>query len=142
MDRKQKYGNLSAGHVDPDLSTDKHDEIMIWLDGKIEEYAKYCNGKVDRKVWEYPLFKGSREYKSIVGYIDILASITNCGVIAFEVKSHIKSVGELIRQIRQYQSFCNGQTKFIVVSPDDRFVDVLKNQGIDFWKYEENGETP
>jgi DNA-binding XRE family transcriptional regulator len=50
----------------------------------------------------------------------------------FEVKSSIESLGEVIRQIRKYKTYCPG--KYIVVSPDDRYADLLKAQNIDFYK--------
>lgn len=53
--------------------------------------------------------------------------------MAFEVKPKIPSLGELIRQIRMYQSYI--ECPFCVVSPDDRFKDALASQGIKFLKY-------
>jgi len=54
---------------------------------------------------------------------------------AFEVKTVIPSLGELIRQIKMYRAY--DKSKFFVVSPDDRFVKVLNEQGIGFLKYPE-----
>lgn len=54
--------------------------------------------------------------------------------ICFEVKTSIPSLGELIRQIRMYQSYV--KDPFIVVSPEDRFAQQLSHQGIDFLKYD------
>jgi hypothetical protein len=56
--------------------------------------------------------------------------------INFEVKSTIPSLGELIRQVRLYETYLNG--KFYVVSPDTRFAEPLKKQGIGFIPYTEN----
>ena len=50
--------------------------------------------------------------------------------VVFEVKTAIRSVGELVRQIRLYQEYLKGH--YIVVSPDDRFAEVLREQGIQF----------
>jgi len=59
-------------------------------------------------------------------------------VVLFEVKSRIKNIGEVIRQIRQYQQYLGGydihNQKYLIVSPDDRFKDILKSQGIGFMK--------
>jgi hypothetical protein len=52
----------------------------------------------------------------------------------FEVKPSIPSLGELIRQIRMYQSYAQ-EAIFVVVSPDDRFKETLAHQGIAFVKY-------
>ena len=51
----------------------------------------------------------------------------------FEVKPSIRSIGEVVRQIRMYQEFTKG-TKWLVVSPDDRFANTLEEQGIGFLK--------
>lgn len=50
----------------------------------------------------------------------------------FEVKPKINSLGELIRQVRMYQTVTAG--RWFVVSPDDRFAPMLKSQGIGFVK--------
>jgi hypothetical protein len=151
MDRKEKYSNAAAGFVDSDLATDMHDKVMIWLDTNIVKVlkgiAKKTNideAKIDCK-WEYPIVKGSAQYKSIVGYIDMFVFIDILGKenadgsviydksykLAFEVKSKIGSIGEVIRQIRQYQTFIRPDS-FIIVSPDDRFKDLLESQGVLF----------
>lgn len=51
----------------------------------------------------------------------------------FEVRTEIPSVGELIRLVRMYQAHVHGT--FYVVSPDDRFQNILHQQGIGFIKY-------
>lgn len=51
----------------------------------------------------------------------------------FEVKPSIPSVGELIRQLRMYQTY-TGSTEWFVVSPDDRCESILKAQGFGFIK--------
>jgi hypothetical protein len=51
--------------------------------------------------------------------------------LACEVKPVIRSVGELIRQLRQYES---SDWKVAVVSPDDRFRDIIEKQGFIFIK--------
>lgn len=51
----------------------------------------------------------------------------------FEVKPSIRSVGEVVRQIRMYQEFTK-RGNWFVVSPDDRFASILQAQGIGFLK--------
>ena len=55
--------------------------------------------------------------------------------IAFEVKTTIDSVGELIRQINYYRNVLK-ETIFVVVSENDKYKDILKDQKIGFIKYE------
>lgn len=58
--------------------------------------------------------------------------------IACGVKPLIRSVGELIRQLRQYESSAERQLLFgkevAVVSPDDRFREIIERQGFLFIK--------
>ncbi len=53
--------------------------------------------------------------------------------IFIEAKSEIKSLGELIRQINVYRTYQGGN--YFVVAPDDRYIDILNEQGIGFIKY-------
>ena len=50
--------------------------------------------------------------------------------LRFEVKSTIQSIGELIRQIRYYQTYRDGT--YVVVSPDGRWTTQLESQNIRF----------
>lgn len=52
--------------------------------------------------------------------------------VYFEAKVKIPSLGELIRQIRFYQTYEPGI--YVVVSPDDRDAEILQSQGIRFIK--------
>ena len=61
-----------------------------------------------------------------------LGTATSIGyTLACEVKPVIRSVGELIRQLRQYES---SKWKVAVVSPDDRFREIIEKQGFIFIK--------
>ena len=141
MNRKQKANQRAGGFWDSDLSNEKHDEIMLWLDRNAEEYGKHQGMTLAHKRWEHPITKGTGNYKTIVGYVDFAALYEREGdfnlEVFFEVKSYIKSCGELIRQIRQYQEYALPEPRFVVVSPDVRFEDILRDQGIDFWAYPE-----
>lgn len=54
--------------------------------------------------------------------------------IYVEVKSEITSLGELIRQINQYKSYLNGD--YYVLCPDNKYKELLKEQGINSIDYE------
>lgn len=171
------------GFMDEDNKTQKHDEIMLWLDKGVQniidslfnknwsqETRTWGQSQVDyyndrhrdsremppfpprnfpvlKKDWEYVLKNKS---KDPIGFIDMVVEIhyphltlnerdwrwdliDNSIRVCFEVKSAISSLGELIRQVRMYQSYFD--TTYIVVSPDDRFAGTLKEQGIQFIKY-------
>lgn len=49
--------------------------------------------------------------------------------ICVEVKTEIKSVGELIRQIRHYQEYIKDED-FYVLCPNNQYKDILREQGI------------
>lgn len=197
------------GFMDKDLTTPKHDEIMLWLDGYVREciYAGFRNSSWNpdyvarccevagravnntargqpslleewsglgdcppvplpeiEVVWEYPI----RDGKYIIGFVDMM--VRYCSGVRlevvdvcddhlkryysephyrlprwdttffagktklFEVKAAIPSLGEVIRQVRMYQVYEKGD--YTIVSPDDRYKDALKEQGIGFLKYE------
>jgi hypothetical protein len=142
MNRKEKTSQKSAGFLDPDLMTDDHDAIMIWLDKNIVDVMIDIGfAGVMTKTWEKPIIKGHGQYATITGYIDmhVTSRVEDADGyhrdigIAFEVKSRISNIGEVIRQINQYKTFSRFD-HFYIVSPDDRFVDILKSQSIGFIK--------
>jgi hypothetical protein len=49
----------------------------------------------------------------------------------FEVKPTIPSLGEVIRQVRMYQTYTGG-AEWWIVSPDDKFREQIEAQGIKF----------
>lgn len=191
------------GFRDPELSTPKHDEMMLWLDSNIESVVNtlvYEDGwdiewliqkeyedvtqedlralpvpskpsyKVVKKIWEHPITtQQSRGYgnKYTVGFADMLVAYekpylalggiewpssyssrkprrkedeplhwfirSDREYLLFEVKPAIPSLGELIRQIRHYETYID--IPFAVLCADDRFASQLIEQGINFFKY-------
>ena len=117
--------------------------------------------KIGRKIWESPIVtsKGfavgfadmevpvelpkqlSSSYPEVYGREVDEADLPKWWVemrresVIFEAKTSIRSVGELIRQIRLYQEYKKGH--YIVVSHEDKFADVLREQGIQFVKLED-----
>lgn len=198
MQTKAQTMAQKFGFMDPDLTTPKHDTIMLWLDGELEKKAAtktYRNhpshnwgwddsesalhaglpqllqdGKLivpletpiqilRRKVWEVPIL--DRTYT--IGFADMLAHYedrclsTSATIKAlasanqdqpvevktshynirrryFEVKPSITSLGEVIRQIRMYQTYTarEGNVEWWIVSPDTRFRAQIEAQGIKF----------
>jgi hypothetical protein len=134
--------------TDPDLHTPAHDAIMLWLDANVDSVIRpHLQGMwryndstavTYRKEWETPI-----DYRGGARYIDMLitASWGDNGPsllmemqFACEVKPVIRSVGELIRQLRQYEKPSSERWKVVVVSPDDRFASVISEQGFIFIK--------
>jgi hypothetical protein len=148
---------------DPDLHTPAHDAIMLWLDENaarlIHEIlvadVQRNSGIEVRQVgviteWEKPHAHMARSHTAYgkemwreAGryFIDML--ITSWASeedvnrpyahikLACEVKPVIHSVGELIRQLRQYES---KNWRVAVVSPDDRYREIIERQGFIFIK--------
>lgn len=131
-----------APFQDPDLHTPAHDAIMVWLEENAAEVIKrHCDlvrpeGVSDVvTTWEKPV-----SYAGCVRYIDMVIDANIGRVSDFtllcEVKPVIRSIGELIRQLRQYEprSTYGGMIRVAVVSPDDRFRAIIEKQGFIFIK--------
>jgi hypothetical protein len=133
-----------APFQDPDLHTPAHDAIMMWLEENaadvVEPHCRFlqrAGGEVSVEVvtiWEKPVI-----YAGGVRYIDMVIE-ANVGGREFrllcEVKPVIRSIGELIRQLRQYEprSSHGGTVCVAIVSPDDRFRAIIEKQGFIFIK--------
>lgn len=113
-----------------------------------------CNNKHPYKItevrWEHQIIYQSGTYRTIVGFIDIMVSLEGRfyyknpvndddyetkNKVFIEVKTEIPSLGELIRQMRAYQSYEGTFTYYLIVSPDDRHKKILNEQGFLFYKY-------
>lgn len=118
----------------------------------LKTIPEHPGNRISRVTWEYPII---RPGGFIVGYIDMLVEVESpflsmgrdrkpviqweggtsddpTGVL-FEVKSRITSIGEVIRQIRAYETV-HKSAYFCIVCPDDRFADVIRGQRIAFVK--------
>lgn len=201
MESKAKTLQERFGFSDPDLKTPKHDAIMLWLDGEMENIlAERCHGSVwkfiasvdgswfgrsDREVfgeadalmeqlgpqamrdlaisgspslsvkktWECPILNKNYTigfadmrvrwsaqvvdmrfvYSSPLRHLESRISEREEHPVYFEVKPSIPSAGELLRQIRMYQTYTE-YAKWFVVSPDDRFRSIIEEQGVGFIK--------
>jgi hypothetical protein len=139
---------------DQDLKAPKHDEILLRLDALLkvdglvsdigERFAGFDGSTVREKVWEFAL--GDSRFTA--GFIDLIAAIGGprggCSALAFEIKTTIPSIGELVRQLRFYETkpirqiganYITGAVRFVVVSPDERWADALAGQGFGFLSY-------
>jgi hypothetical protein len=108
---------------------------------------------LEEKVWERPL---RDPQGGLVGFTDLYVRATYFGVqgwmewnkdnygadphkmeVYFEIKTTIQ-LGQLLRQINLYKSrtnFMNYAPEYVVVSPDTRYKDILKEQGVWFVEY-------
>lgn len=86
---------------------------------------------VEKNIEVEPVNRWDSGKRKVIEYEIYLGRYLNKFKIACEVKSTIRSVGELIRQLRQYES---PDVLVAVVSPDDRFRDVIESQGFIFIK--------
>lgn len=179
------------GFSDPDLTSPKHDALLIWLDENIENILRKRIGEIERKfykrefkssyphivdkeeldkfnltgldqsplentvfqfdkIWEQPVLNGNYTVGFCDMKVDLSISRKNAKVYLstqnhnideisqyyeeyihwFEIKPEIRSLGELIRQLRMYQSYTEGT--WYVVSPDIRFKSMIEGQGFYF----------
>jgi hypothetical protein len=97
--------------------------------------ALYPNQEIPEELCarlEHPILDRS----FVVGFADIYSTRYHIGI---EIKSEIVSIGDLIRQIQFYRNYTEG-TDWVVISPDERFAGLLKDQGILFYRYPAPGE--
>lgn len=168
MRTSEKLKRIPERLRDHDLTNEKHDAIVRWIDhgaqrlgwailgDRIERaYARQTTQRpleitfgLAHKTWEYAITKGAPlrgTGKSVIGFVDLRAVFTcserTCPrgsvwapAVCFEAKTYIKSCGELIRQIRLYETYQTGDV-FVVVSPDTRHAAQLEDQGIWFIPY-------
>ncbi len=109
------------------------------------------------KVWEKPILSNNYKSTYTIGFVDMVVRYSTPSHIAryntktesvdfvveqsdaqeltayFEVKPSVPSLGEVIRQVRMYQTH-TGDASWFIVSPDDRFAEQLRDQGIGFVK--------
>jgi hypothetical protein len=159
-------GNIKAkthleklGFSDTDKKNPNHDNIQEWVYNNIDLVIKETVMKdnefpykiIDNK-WEHQVEYKNRDYKTIVGFIDILVKIEGIFIfkhsnelitehnrnVYIEIKTTVPSLGELIRQMRAYQSYTDiKSSSYVVVSPDDRHTKILTEQGFYFYKYKD-----
>lgn len=147
-------GGARRLHVEPDGTLSLNSDRPL----SDQWHVKFPIWKATEKRWEAPILNGRDHYVlrmgKIEGYADMLVTVSQKSAyckdpegievvkpswskaspnkILFEVKPTIESIGEVIRQIRRYECYVSAYA--VVVSPDDRFSKLLKEQGIGFVK--------
>ena len=155
---KAKQPQAWFGVDDPELKTPAHDALMLWIDEYICEILVGVlelaeEPEIVKKEWEEPILN---ERGFVAGVPDLSVRIRHHPgtieeedrVILVEAKPKIRSLGELIRQIR----ICNAtgdfsryitraarcgdylRPKWLVIASDDRFAKTIREQGILFHK--------
>ena len=159
---KKTYSNRLM-FEDLDKKTGLHDEIVMWLLSKKDDvdflkesldfYPEKIT-KIDCNI-EVPLYKIKHGYagykdKTLIGFLDVVFGVlyewkiegrTHEGFsrFAIEVKSKVKSIGELVREINYYKSFNEHKEQFaelIVCAPDFPQSHILSDENIKFIPYE------
>ena len=143
------------GFVDSDKGSPKHDKIQLWI---YDNAAKaiddlFIKGEYEFRIkerqWEYKILEKTSSYnaaaKQIVGFIDLYVSyLRSCDKIEdvwpcvyFEIKVEIPSLGDLFRQLNFYKTYLRPSPKLVIVSPDDKYCNLIKEQGFYFYKYQD-----
>jgi len=122
----------------------KHDKMQVYVYENIKDIimglSKSDIDKNDIKILkielEKPVFKTCYNSKTIVGYIDVFVQfeIKDSFVqIAIELKPKIYSLGELIRQVKTYETYCYKYI-YAVLCYEDNYKNVIESQNIRFMK--------
>ena len=143
------------GFLDADKKTPEHDKIQKWVYKNAYKVIDdlFVKGtetfEIKQNVWEHEIIETTQNYasssKRVVGFIDLYVQYLKPSnkielawpEVYFEIKTSIPSVGELLRQLKYYQTFL-GKRRFVVVSSDDSCADILQEQGFYFYKYQDS----
>ena len=119
------------------------------------QYSEFDFSEAKAKM-EMPLVpkQVGQKFVSIKGYIDIFVT----GVMAkpansedhfwsrldypIEVKSHIKSITETMRQINTHRAYMRPGVDYVLASPDNRFIDLLESQDVNYIELEKTNLEP
>lgn len=132
------------GFIDSDLIKPEHDKMISWIEDNIEDLVMMVlrwpiRPKEARTTWE-PVVHKTEDGGGHIGFVDLVARILETRII-FEAKTTIDSLGALFRQIRTYQlGYVYGSPVYkmpiVVVCPDDKHEQKIREQGIYFFKYD------
>ena len=145
------------GFADSDKKTTEHDIIQAWVYKNVktilDETIMSKNKKpyeISKVKWEHQIiYTNNYNNHTLIGFADLLVHYKgefydkyikeyqmSEGFVIIEVKTKIPDLGSVIRQMRTYQTYQNHyRTQYLVVSPDDRFTEILNEQGFYFYKY-------
>ena len=161
FDRGWVRDDIQVSHSAAEVDTGHKIALKTFL-----EETERPNPRIARRTWEYVLQSGGEgrsSYRRVVGYADLVFHTVASEVVSkwddthkqwseieFEIatnrrdwpsilvesKSEIPSVGNLIRQLRLYQTAFAG--RMVVVSPDATHEGLLAEQGFTFVRYPGN----
>jgi hypothetical protein len=139
------------GFKDYELTTPRHDEILLWLMQKQNVLKMLCNlkildGQKDDSIRsieaEHPIL-GYNNYN--IGFVDLALRIYDdfSQMILIEIKPKIVSIGECLRQISFYRSHIKRQlerelppiwhSQFVIVTDTPNLKDVFESQFIRYY---------
>jgi hypothetical protein len=132
------------GFMDSDINKPEHDEIINWIDDNIEDLVMMVFKWPTRPLgvsttWE-AVVNRTEDGGGQIGFADLVARISETRIL-FEAKTTIDSLGALFRQIRMYQEGYVYESPvykmpFVVVCPDDKHTQKIREQRIYFIRYD------
>lgn len=145
---KAKTMMQKSGFMDPDKKSPEHDKIQTWCYKNMKKVlcSAFNTSKEFEIVyikWEHEIVQRSNQMDSspkfIIGFVDFKVVVKNKEetIVYIEVKPKIPSLGELIRQMNFYKTYLGNRARYLVISPDDSYCDILKGQGFHFYKYKD-----
>jgi hypothetical protein len=102
------------GFGDSDRKNPLHDQACRYLAQSdkalavVNSILKEKAESVHRTIFEYPIEKGQGQYKTTIGFVDLVVSFqkgSNSLAMFVEVKISEESIGNCIRQIQMYNSY-------------------------------------
>jgi hypothetical protein len=128
---------------DNQLKTPEHDRLMcMLLDESIKDLiCKMYNcepGNENAMKLEVPIFNGPNKF--LIGIIDAVyygradviwddGKKRKCGIaIPIEIKPHILSIGDTLRQLNIYKSYLNDHEEILLITQDEQYREIFESQ--------------
>lgn len=108
LSHEKTYLTQRLGFADPDKKDSKHDLACQFLARETSALSSWLTGSQDDKAYsilEYPHSKGEGQYKTTLGFFDVLIWWPRLSFAVVEVKISKIPLGDVLRQIMFYRSF-------------------------------------
>jgi hypothetical protein len=134
------------------LDDQRDDEWHLWAQGNRDKIPSRPAPEITKLTWERPLFSGGTK---AIAFIDMCVEMKGHSLklcsryggdkkyefswevepgtwrFLFEVKPTVPSIGQLLRQLKQYRALAreSGGRYFVVSPPDERLTEILRREG-------------
>lgn len=137
--------NIKYWLEEKELKTPEHDKLVIWtfnnvalvLEGLgIKDELKGCERELEHAIIKegYSHSKYCEGSKDAIGFVDLMVISNSNKHYVFEIKPHITSIGDVMRQINYYRTYLRG--KFIIVTKTKGLKELFESQGVFVYEFE------